>query len=264
MRFFCDLCKYGTNHKNDYNKHLLTKKHSKNISSISSTNKNLEYICSICNQQFSSRSSLWRHTKSECSDNHLCKKITSVKQKKDKDSVNIEKMNTLLSDCLTTITKQSNTIQEQSSALKEQNKIILEQNNALKNIVPKIGNQTNNFNLHIYLNETCKNALSLQEFIKGISVELNDLIQARKTNLLSSTKEVFLKNLKETGSVYRPIQCTDIKRNTMYIKEEGEWNKDIGNKKLKTAITKLSHKYVSVVKDWKKKPTTIWIPKMGK
>ena len=64
---------------------------------------------------------------------------------------------------------------------------------------------------------------------------------------------MFLKELQSTESVCRPIQCTDIKRKTMYIKEAGEWNKDIGNKKLKTAITKLSHKYVSVVKDWKEK-----------
>ena len=61
---------------------------------------------------------------------------------------------------------------------------------------------------------------------------------------------MFLKNLQETESVYRPIQCTDVKRNTMYIKEEGAWNKDIGNQKLKTAMTKLSHKYVGVVQDW--------------
>ena len=139
MRFFCDLCNYGTNHKNDYNKHLLTKKHSKKAASINSTGNNLDFICTTCNQQFSSRSSLWRHTKIDCSDN-VCEKITSLTKNKNKntDTINIEKMNNLISDCLSTITKQSNTIQEQSSALKEQNKIILEQNNALKNIAPKL------------------------------------------------------------------------------------------------------------------------------
>lgn len=245
-RFYCKICNYATNHKNDYNKHLSTKKHAKRL------DKNILsdeiFTCKICKESFTSRSSLWRHQKHSACNNKLGKEIVSITESG--ENIDAHKLNTILVDCLTTITTQSNTIKEQSTALREQNRILSEQNETLKKMVPKIGNQTNNFNLQVYLNETCKDAISLPEFIKGISVQINDLIQARKTNLLSSTKEVFLKNLQETESVYRPIQCTDVKRNTMYIKEEGAWNKDIGNQKLKTAMTKLSHKYVGVVQDW--------------
>lgn len=245
-RFYCKACGYATNHKNNFTQHLSTKKHAmrldKNIVS------DVKFTCKTCNETFTSRSSLWRHKKDASCNSQLCDKIISVTESR--GNIDSQKLNTILVDCLTTITKQSNTIKEQSTALREQNKILSEQNDTLKKMVPKIGNQTNNFNLQVYLNETCKDAISLPDFIKGISVQLHDLIHARKTNLLSSTKEVFLKNLQKTESVYRPIQCTDVKRNTMYIKEEGAWNKDVGNAKLKTAMTKLSHKYVSVVQDW--------------
>lgn len=247
-RFYCKTCNYGTNHKNNFSQHLSTKKHAMNYDKKILPDTDTSFTCKTCHETFACRSSLWRHKKNSLCKNTESKEIVSITESG--TNVDAEKMNAILVDCLTTITKQSNTIKEQSTALREQNKILSEQNETLKKMVPKIGNQTNNFNLQVYLNETCKDAISLPDFIKGITVQLHDLIQARKTNLLLSTKEVFLKNLKETECVHRPIQCTDVKRNTMYIKEEGAWNKDVGNKKLKTAMTKLSHKYVSVVKDW--------------
>jgi len=247
-RFHCEVCNYDTNHKNNFSQHLSTKKHAMKLDKKTLPDADMSFTCKTCKEAFSCRSSLWRHNKHSSCNNALSKEIVSITESG--ANVDTQKMNSILVDCLTTITKQSNTIKEQSSALLEQNKILSDQNETLKKMVPKIGNQTNNFNLQVYLNETCKDAISLPEFIKSITVQLHDLIQARKTNLLSSTKDVFLKNLQETEFIHRPIQCTDVKRNTMYIKEEGAWNKDVGNEKLKTAITKLSHKYVSVVKDW--------------
>ena len=252
-RFYCKVCSYGSNHRNDYNKHLSTAKHAMSVDKKLLHDSDMPFTCKTCEVSFASRSSLWRHNKKSSCNNKLSKELVSITEsgeKLDTQKLDTQKMNTILVDCITTITTQANTIKEQSSALREQNKILSEQNETLKKMVPKIGNQTNNFNLQLYLNETCKDAISLPEFIKGISVQLHDLIQARKTNLLSSTKDVFLKNLQDTEGIHRPIQCTDVKRNTIYIKEAGEWNKDVGNEKLKTAMTKLSHKYVGVVKDW--------------
>ena len=179
-RFYCKTCNYGTNHKNNFSQHLSTKKHATNLNKDILSVTDTSFVCKICQQSFACRSSLWRHTKNLLCKNAETKEMVSIS--KSKDTVDAEKMNAILVDCLTTITKQSNTIKEQSTALREQNKILSEQNETLKKMVPKIGNQTNNFNLQVYLNETCKDAVSLPDFIKGITVKLQDLIQARKTN----------------------------------------------------------------------------------
>ena len=131
-----------------------------------------------------------------------------------------------------------------------------EQNQTMRKLIPKIGNNNNNtttnrFNLNVYLNETCKDAVNLPEFISNITLELSDLLHARKNGLLTSTTNVFLKELQSTEPVHRPIQCTDIKRKTMYIKEAGEWSKDIGNEKLKRAMNSISQKHMHLINDWK-------------
>ena len=134
--------------------------------------------------------------------------------------------------------------------------MMTEQTQMMNKLIPNIGNYNNNttnnkFNLNVYLNETCKDAINLPEFISNITLQLADLMSARKDGLLSSTTNVFLKKLQSTEPVHRPIQCTDVKRKTMYIKEAGEWSKDIGNEKLKKAMSSISQKHTHLISDWK-------------
>uniref|UniRef100_A0A6C0BYJ2 Uncharacterized protein n=1 Tax=viral metagenome TaxID=1070528 RepID=A0A6C0BYJ2_9ZZZZ len=136
----------------------------------------------------------------------------------------------------------------------------MKQGEILESLIRKIGdtpcNTTNNnnnnntqINMNVYLNETCKDAESLPQFIENIQLQLSDLISVNNEGLLNSTKNIFLKELQNTEQIKRPIQCTDIKRKILYVKEEGEWSKDVGNEKLKCAIRSLSQKHIPLVKN---------------
>lgn len=209
--------------------------------------------CQYCSKVYAYPSGLSRHMKKchndveiqednslhhDKTENVIVSKNVKKKTVEDSDHFN---MNDLLMKCFETMTEQTQTINK---------------------LIPKIGNNTTNnttnhttnkLNVNVYLNETCKDAINLPEFMNNIQLQLTDLLSARKDGLLSSTKNVFIKELQSTEPVHRPIQCTDVKRKTMYIKEAGEWNKDVGNEKLKSAMCNLSNKYVNIVKDWQGK-----------
>jgi hypothetical protein len=201
-------------------------------------------FCQYCDKVYTYHSGLSRHVKKCHSDIQITVSSIINNTEKPLDAntkvhVGNLHMNELLMKCFETMTEQTQTINK---------------------LIPKIGNNntinttthntTNKLNLNVYLNETCKDAINLPEFMSNIHLQLDDLQTARRDGLLSSTKNVVIKELQSTESVHRPIQCTDIKRKTMYIKEAGEWNKDIGNEKLKSAMCNLSNKYLNIVKDW--------------
>jgi len=109
---------------------------------------------------------------------------------------------------------------------------IKEQSNTIKDIIPKIGNNTTNnttnnkFNLQVFLNEDCKDAINFTEFLESIHVTVEDLENQAQVGYIEGISKLFLENLKELGVNKRPIHCTDKKRNTLYIKENNEWDKE--------------------------------------
>jgi hypothetical protein len=147
----------------------------------------------------------------------------------------------------------------------EMKKIIIEQNQQQKQIIemlPKmcIGNiittnTTNNikqkFNLNFFLNEQCKDAINMCDFVKSLNITFDDLNVTREKNLEESVGSIFLRGLKELDVFKRPIHCTDVKRDVMYIKEEDNWKKDEGNERLKNSIGEISRKQVKTLKELK-------------
>ena len=199
---------------------------------ISNNIKKPHLQCKFCGKTYKYQSGLSRHMHS-CKNKPASQEYTNVVSTKNPN--NDLSMQELLVKCFD---------------------MMSEQNQTMRKLIPKIGNNNNNtttnrFNLNVYLNETCKDAVNLPEFISNITLELSDLLHARKNGLLTSTTNVFLKELQSTEPVHRPIQCTDIKRKTMYIKEAGEWSKDIGNEKLKRAMNSISQKHMHLINDWK-------------
>jgi hypothetical protein len=136
-----------------------------------------------------------------------------------------------------------------------------QQQNQLIEMLPKmcIGNITTNtttnikqkFNLNVFLNEQCKDAISLCDFVKSLNITYDDLNVTREKNLEESVGSIFLRGLKELDIFKRPIHCTDTKRDVMYIKDEDIWKKDEGNEKIKNSINEISRKQVKVLKDLK-------------
>jgi hypothetical protein len=142
---------------------------------------------------------------------------------------------------------------------KEMMKIIKDQQEQIKCMIPKIGNTTNNttnnntmnnFNLNVFLNEHCKDALNISDFIDSLKITLEDLLFSKTNGISRGITDVMIKGLKELDIHKRPIHCTDIKRDIMYIKDENKWSKDDSNEMMKNTIIKIADKERTALQQW--------------
>jgi len=229
MKFSCEKCHFVCSNKRDYNRHLMTVKHKMIIDDNTKTQKNpIQYIC-ICEKQFVFPSGLSRHKKI-CSYTHKDNTITTEHNNiLDLISQNKELMNLLIVK------------NHQTDELIQHNK---ELHKTIQDIVPKIGNNntTNNnqFNLQVFLNEDCKDALNFSEFIAQIQVSFEDLENQAENGYIKGISKLFIESLQELGQNKRPIHCSDKKRKTIYIKEDNEWDKEGSLDILKKGINEVT------------------------
>jgi hypothetical protein len=237
ISYSCEKCKYNTVNKKDFSKHLSTRKHhirtNENILEQQYPQKIETYICNNCNKVYKARSGLWNHKKS-------CSKNTSQLVEK-KEVINNELIIALINDN------------------KELKKIIIDQNKTIHELIPKLGNTTNNTNnINIvmnninFLNKQCKNALSLSDFINSISIEVEDLEFTGKKGFIEGLSNIFLENYNKLPLQLRPLWCGDKKRKKMYVKEN-EWTEDKDNKKTKEAFKDLTVKQAKNTNKFSKK-----------
>jgi hypothetical protein len=138
------------------------------------------------------------------------------------------------------------------------NKVIEQTNKVIENNKPTVINQTNNqnnnqkFNINVFLNEQCKDAMNFSDFIKGIEVSREDLENNAQLGFVNGISKIILDNLRQLSINERPIHCTDLKREIMYIKDDDKWTKETGPAKLNTAILSISQKSTRTLLDWKK------------
>jgi hypothetical protein len=234
-KFYCDICDYGTCRKSNYDEHILTSKHKKRSNgnicqSISSKNQQtLKYSCQFCGKEYNDNSGLWKH-KQKCN--------------------------------LTTTAITSN---EPSD--KELIMILIKENSELKNMMIKvIENGTNNnnnntinshnkaFNLNVFLNETCKDAMNISDFIESVKLQVSDLEHVGKVGYIEGISNIIIKNLQALDVEKRPVHCADQKREVIYVKDDNIWEKeDEANKKLRKAIRVIAHKNICMFKAFREK-----------
>jgi hypothetical protein len=211
--------------KTDYNRHLLTIKHSSNVLASSSNNKNeKKYICECCDKKFKDRSGLWRHKKK-------CFKHEEIEESESDEEPTEKELIMLLI--------------KQNSQLIEQNASLVK--NGINNTITTnshnntINNKT--FNLQFFLNETCKDAMNLTDFVNSIQLQLSDLEKMGQIGYVEGLSNIIIKNLKGLDVTQRPVHCADKKRDVLYIKEEDKWEKDNEEKeKIRKAIKRISNK----------------------
>tara|TARA_Y200000002_G_C22657817_1_gene654306 strand:+ start:446 stop:1327 length:882 start_codon:yes stop_codon:yes gene_type:complete len=235
MVFSCEICNYQTSNKKDYSKHLLTAKHKKMTFDVKSHNK--AFQCE-CGKLFTYRQGLHRHKK-------ICPFTEEIDNQPTTGSiVELIKQNTEFKQL----------ILEQNKALQEQNKSLLEL--ASKDTITNNNCVTNNqkFNLNFFLNTTCKDALNLSEFIEKMQVDFEDIENIGKNGYVLGMTDIILSRIKEMDITKRPLHCTDLKREIMYIKENDTWNKDTpNNNKLRKMINIVSAHNYGTIPLWRKK-----------
>jgi len=238
--FECKKCDYICNSQSLWRQHLNTRKHNKEEIEPA---KN---VCA-CGSSYKTRSGLWKHEK----------KCTSPKPETAIDYMS------MISQLMNQNNELKNFIIEQSIEHKKDtteivNKVIEQTNKVIENNKPTVINQTNNqnnnqkFNINVFLNEQCKDAMNFSDFIKGIEVSREDLENNAQLGFVNGISKIILDNLRQLSINERPIHCTDLKREIMYIKDDDKWTKETGPAKLNTAILSISQKSTRTLLDWKK------------
>jgi hypothetical protein len=235
-QFECSFCDFKCSKKGDYNRHLSTSKHKRNTNGTEKTSKNITpYTCS-CGKTYKVASGLWKHKKN-CSFIYKSNEKTIVKYN-DNDNSNILDVISQNKELMNLLLLQ----QQETKELIDQNKIM---QNTIQDIVPKIGSNNtvnNNFNLNVFLNEDCKDALNFSEFIDTMKISFEDLENQSQIGYINGISKLFIENLQELGTHKRPIHCTDKKRKTLYIKENNEWDKEGSQDSLKKGIQEVTRK----------------------
>jgi hypothetical protein len=203
------------------------------------------HICQNCNKKYKDYSGLWRHKK---------KCVNEVNNKLINEEDNEEVNNQITPELIMSVLQQNKELQKM---LMEQNKTIIElsKNNSITNITNSNNNSNNKtFNLQFFLNETCKDAMNIMDFVDSIKLQLCDLEKVGKIGYVEGISNIIVKNLNSLDETKRPVHCTDAKREVMYVKDEDKWEKENETKqKLRKAIKHVAHKNSKMLKDFKTK-----------
>ena len=260
--FLCIKCDFKCYKKGDYNKHLLTRKHN---TEANGDKKNSAFVCGNCKKVYLSRGSLWKHEK-KCFEN--------IDYNKDIDQEHSSEMSGMITpeivvklltqnqELLTSNNEFKELIVEQQQELsKLQNKILETENRLIEavkdgktinNTNTTNNNCNNKFNLNFFLNEQCKNAMNISEFIDTMVLSVEDLKNTGKLGYIEGITKIFTDKLRELDTCIRPMHCTDLKRETLYIKNNDEWTKDTEDKrKIKIAIECVANKNLNNLDNWK-------------
>ena len=234
--YFCEPCNFKCCKKSNYVTHLATRKHlfrtkSNNLEQ-ENADKLAKLVCAKCSKEYKSRSSLWYHYKK-------CQQLENEESIKEKEVVDKDLVMMLL----------------------KQNAELLEiVKNGTHNITNNTTTNNNNnchnksFNLQFFLNETCKNAMNIMDFVNSIQLQLSDLENVGEQGYVKGISNIIVKHLKALDVTQRPVHCSDAKREVLYIKDNDVWEKETSdNSKMRKAVKYISYKNTMLLPLWREK-----------
>ena len=242
--FNCSFCNYNTTKQFNYNKHLLTKKHLSIFTMHEQKCKPPNTYSCVCGKIYKFRQSLYNHKQ-------VCTQLHNVQQ----PTFSTATANAPISNELILKLIQQNAELLAKTTAGVTNNIVnnYTTNNNTNNTSNNSNNKTNNFNLQFYLNETCKDALTMDEFLDTIHIKLIDLDNSRIHGYSGGLSKIIIKHLNEIDEHKRPIHCSDLKRNTMYVKAGVTWEKENEeHTNIKRAIKIVEHKTIKYIPEWVK------------
>jgi hypothetical protein len=249
--FCCEPCDFKCCKKSEWCRHTRTAKHNHRLSGNNTENlettKNAEYVCN-CGKKFLSNSGLWKHSnkckiENEHNDSGIKNNEHNYKGINEKDLImmlindNKDFKQLILDVC------------KEKDEYKNMMMKVLE--NGTHNTTTHTNSHNKAFNLNFFLNETCKDAMNITEFVESIKLQLSDLERVGELGYVEGISNIIVKNLKDLDVTQRPVHCTDKKRETMYIKDENTWEKDEEQKKMHKLVRKVADKNARMLPKFK-------------
>ena len=248
-QYVCETCDYHTSNAYDFKKHKTTRKHLKSTNLDDFSTQIVSYSCDRCNAVYKERSGLWRHKK-KCS--HTSQNNVPDEPVFENSFVQEPSVTPFDFSVMFEILKQN---QEFKDLLIEQNKQMMElvnkAGNTTNNNIKNQNNNNNHFNIQMFLNETCKDAINIEDFINTLIIDTKTIEYAGQHGHVNGITNIFLTRLKELGTHLRPFHCTDAKREVMYMKDANIWLKDNdSNTKMLAAIKRVSNLNMKQLQPW--------------
>jgi hypothetical protein len=259
-KYFCEKCDFISFKKSDWDRHTSTRKHKIRTNYADLEQKNAEnvknYTCKFCQKSYKARNSLWYH-ENKCE--FMTKKTDNIiiSDKKNLQNTNTNVLMSQQYQPQSDIQALTGLIFEMVKSNTELQKNMIEickqgQNTSYN--TSNINNNCNNktFNLQFFLNETCKDAMNIMDFVESVKLQVTDLENVGKVGYIEGISNIIIKNLQALDVDKRPVHCTDQKREVMYVKDENTWEKeDETNKKLRKAIRVIAHKNICMLKEFR-------------
>jgi len=247
VNFTCEKCDFNSCKKNDWNRHLSTAKHKMLTKNDVNDAKNgiiNKFICE-CGKEYKYRQSLWVH-KSKCNQQNVSQIETNANANANTDDLEVSLTD---KEIIKMLIKEN---QEFKSLIMELIKKDLGSNITNNNTNNNCNNVNNSFNLNLFLNEKCKDAINIDEFVDNVKMNLSDLENFGHLGYIEGVSRILIKNLKDLDTYSRPIHCSDLKREVLYIKDNNKWTKEQEDKPiLKDAIKQIANKNIKQIQDWK-------------
>jgi hypothetical protein len=240
--FNCNYCDFKCFKKSNWDTHLMTRKHQNRTKLNKDESKKMQIMpninsfkCNKCNKEYNARNSLWYHEK-------------KCKNKNEENESNTDK------ELIKMVLKDNNELKQLILELCKNginnNNTILHNTNNTNNT--NCNNKT--FNLQLFLNETCKNAMNIMDFVNSIQLQLTDLEKVGELGYVEGISKIIINNLKLLDITERPVHCSDMKRDILYVKDDDKWEKEENeNPKIKKAIKCIANKNISLIPEWKQK-----------
>ena len=244
----CKICDFKCCRPTEMSRHLLTRKHHLRTTT-NEKNTQLPYTCKKCNKEYSARNSLWYHE-------NKCKNETIQQTEEPKCDIIPSDVSiyTIVNKLISENQDLKKFIMDQATEHKKETLDLITQ--TLVSYKPTTINNTQNnnnkFNINVYLNETCKDAMNFSDFIENIDVSYEDLENNVQLGFVNGIAKIFMDNLKQLKLHERPIHCTDVKREIMYLKENNVWTKQLNTDKLNNAVNIISNKGIKKLMMWKR------------
>jgi hypothetical protein len=242
-KFCCENCDFKCSKIGDWNRHIMTLKHKTVTAGDNFTSITSSHVCENCSKKYKSRNGLWKH-KQSCNN----EKMIQICEINEPNLMNI---------VLEVIKQNKELIQQNNEKQKQNDELTNKLVDLCKNTVSttNIVNSNNKiFNLNVFLNETCKDAMNITDFVDSLKIQLSDLENVGEVGFINGISNIIVKNLKSLDITQRPVHCTDAKREVLYVKDKNKWEKeDEENMKLRQAIKRVAYKNTKLLSAFREK-----------